>query len=383
MRKKVYSAVVSGALGLLGLFLLLSRQDALESSMIRLRAQAFEAESEHRYQALASLARARALKYDEWLSRDYLSKGLVIGRNLSTHAVTNVCDSLLFSSLRYVALKKLGAEEEAEKAFQTIARENYANGRWIRHPDCKRKAASRDMIVGLMAALTMEPSGHNEAFAKLMGVVARTGGSVDDGPFYVSRLSPGLSELLKQMALVRSYPEASLPSPLKVGFSTVEFDSWIAEPGFRAHLNAMTLWIELELLQKHPELQIRSLSAVLDQISPEWGLGFQTQRRAFAANELYNTDPENLFFEYLRLRTAGALTFANRARMLDALLASPLFPQGHLPRDCDRGADYLWQRHSREYRPKAKCHEGFAGVDFLFMASLLTEAPATRIAVSH
>ncbi|MES2745448.1 MAG: hypothetical protein V4655_08470 [Bdellovibrionota bacterium] len=380
MRKKVYSAVLAGAVALAGIYHLFLRQELLSASLIKLRAQSFEAESEHRYRDLASLARNRARLYNEWINDTHLYKGLVVGKDLSTGRATSVCDSLLFSSLRYASLKKLGSDEEADKAWQAIAKNNYADGRWVRHPDCKRKSSSRDMIVGLMAALSQEPKGHDEAFAKLMGIIARTGGSVDDGPFYVSRLSPGLGELLKQMALVRGYPKESLPSALKVGFSTVEFDTWIAEPGFRAHLNAMTLWIELELISRHPDLEFRSLSAILDEISPDLGFGFQTQRRAFAAGELYNLDPENLFFEYLRLRTAGALTFATRARLLEKLLAMPAFPRDRLPQDCDRRADYLWQRGSREYAGRTTCHEQFAGIDFLWMTALLTEEPERKFA---
>ena len=380
MRKKIYSSVLGGALALIAGYLLLLRQERLDTSLVKLRAQAFEAESEYRYLGLARIARARAFQYDEWIHRDHLLKGLVVGRDLGTRAPTSVCDSLLFSSLRFTALSKMGAEKEAARAFAAIAKENYKQRRWIRHPDCTRKSSSRDMIVGLMAALGQEPKGHNEAFAKLMAIIARTGGSVDNGPFYVSRLSPGLSELLKHMALVRGYPEEALPPALRVGFSTVEFDSWIAEPGFRAHLNAMTLWIELDLMEKHPELQIRSLSGLLDKFSPAWGFGFQAQRRAFVASELYQMDPDNLFFEYLRLRTAGALSYAMRAKLLESLLTSKAFPTDRLPQNCDRKADYLWQRSSREYAPMIHCHEAFPGVDFLWMTALLTEVPEAKIA---
>lgn len=378
MRGKVYSSVVLSALGVLGGFWLLARQDKLQTSMMSLRAQTFESADRQRFNELAALARDRALEYDRMLSQENLSDGLVVGRNLQTGKATSACDSLLFSSLRFVALKKLGADEKAQDAFDIVARENYWRGRWIRHPDCRRKSTSRDMIVGLMAAMTMEPSGHEDAFAKLLGVVARTGGSVDDGPFYVSRLTPGLLEMLKQMATVRGYSFEALPASMKVGFSTVEFDSWKAAPGFRAHLNALTLWIELELLSRHPEMSIRSLSAVMDQFSPSWGLGFQVQRRMFAADSLYKVDKENMFFEYLRLRAAGALSFRERARLLAELLESRAFPADRLPQDCDRGADYMWQRHSIEYRGKSSCHEQFPGVDFMFMVGLLTADVAGR-----
>lgn len=373
MRGKVYSALLCGTtLGLIA-FWLLGRQDALQSSLLSLRAQSFDEASEAEYRELARLAKERALLYETLLEAQNLSSGLVVGRDLRSGAPTSVCDSLLFSSLRFVALEKLGEHEKAAEAFAEIDRHNYWKGRFIRHPDCRRKSSSRDMIVGLMAALTLEPSEHNETFAKLMGIISRTGGLVDDGPFYVSRLTPGLLELLKLMAIVRDYPVEAWPPSLRLGFSTVEFDSWVAAPGFRAHLNAMTLWVELEILKKHPdaELQMRSLSAVLDQFSPSWGLGFQMQRRHFAANSLYELDADNLFFDYLRLRTAGALSYRERSRLLRTLLSQKAFPEDRLPRDCDRAADYMWQRHSVEYKPKKVCHEQFAGVDFLFLAGLL------------
>ncbi len=182
-----------------------------------------------------------------------------------------------------------------------------------------------------------------------------------------------MAELLRQMALLREYPEEALPPALKVGFATVEFDSWIANPGFRSHLNALTLWIELDLVQQHPELAIRSVSEILDTVTQEGGLSFGEQRRAFAAEALYRLDPDNLFFEYLWLRAAGALTATQRLRMLEKLLASPAFPAERLPRDCDRKADYLWQRSSNEYVGTVECREAFPGVDFTFMLSLLLE----------
>jgi hypothetical protein len=375
MRSGIYSVILAVIVALLGFFAFLRQQELFVTSIATLRAKAFDAKSEVEYREKADLARARALVYNQWINQNHLFKGLVVGRDLSNARPTSVCDSLLFSSLRYAALHKLGEEKEAEKAFQAIIKTNYAGGRWIRHPDCRRKASSRDMIVGLMAALSQEPLGHTEAFARLMDIVARTGGSVDDGPFYVSRLSPGLGELLRQMALVRGYPAKGLPAALKVGFSTVEFDTLIVEPGFRAHLNGLTLWIELELASRYPGLEFRSVSAALDNVSPDLGFAFQSQRRVFAAHELFHLDPDNIFFEYLLLRTAGALTWANRARLLDRLLTMSAFPLDHLPRDCDRRADYLWQRASREYSGTSKCHEQFAGVDFLWMTALLTQEP--------
>ena len=137
------------------------------------------------------------------------------------------------------------------------------------------------------------------------------------------------------------------------------------------------------MLDRHPELEIRSLSGLMDQISPAGGSTFAAQRRAFAAGELYRLDPENLFFEYLYLKTAGALTYASKARLLTRLLAMPQYPVERLPQDCDRQADYLWQRSSAEYTGKKTCKESFHGVDFLWMAALLSEDPPPILSSSN
>ncbi|MBC7531825.1 MAG: hypothetical protein H7318_09620 [Oligoflexus sp.] len=373
MRVKVYSSVVLSCL-VLGMFgTLLRGQRDLQASVFRLRAEAFDRHGYDRWRELSQLARERARLYEQAIERDHLSKGMIVNRHIVNKQASSTCDSLLFSSLRFIALQKLGEGAEADKAWSNIVDHSYQDGRWIRHPDCKRKSASRDMIVGLMAALSQEPQGHEVQFARLLHIIDRTGGSVDDGPFYVSRLSPGMGELLKHMAASRSWKERDVPPVIRVGFSTVEFDTWIAAPGFGAHLNALTLWIELELLERHPELEIRSLSGLMDEFAPTLGTSFADQRRAWAADQLYNLDPDNMFFEYLRLRTAGALNYSSKARLLSRLLSMPQFPVERLPQDCDRKADYLWQRSSGEYTGTKKCSESFHGVDFLWMVSLLSE----------
>lgn len=374
MRVRVYSSVVLSCLVLLAVFGILFRgQKDLQASIIQLRAQSLDSHGYEEWHELSHLARERARLYEQAIEREHLYKGMVVNRHLANGQASSSCDSLLFSSLRFVALQKLGESAEAERAWNNIVQHSYQDGRWIRHPDCKRKASSRDMIVGLMAALSQEPPGHELQFARLLRIIERTGGSVDDGPFYVSRLSPGMGELLKHMAASRGWQEREIPPAIRVGFSTVEFDTWIAAPGFGAHLNALTLWIELELLERHPELEIRSLSGLMDEFAPAWGSSFAEQRRAWAANELYKLDPDNMFFEYLRLKTAGALSYGAKARMLSRLLSMPQYPVERLPQDCDRRADYLWQRSSAEYQGKETCSESFHGVDFLWMVALLSE----------
>lgn len=383
MRIKVYSSVVLGCLVLAVSVTLLRGQKDLQASIFSLRAHALEGRGYEEWRELSLMARERARLYEQAIERDHLKAGMVVNRHLADGRASSACDSLLFSSLRYISLLKLGESAEAERAWSNIVEQSYSNGRFVRHPDCRRKSSSRDMIVGLMAAMSQEPNGHEIQFARLMKIIERTAGSVDDGPFYVSRLSPGMSELLKHMAASRGWQERDLPATIRVGFSTVEFDTWIAVPGFGAHLNALTLWIELELLEKHPELEIRSLSGLLDQFAPSWGTPFAEQRRAWSASELYQLDPDNMFFEYLQLRTTGALSYTAKSRLLTRLLAMPEFPLERLPQDCDRKADYLWQRSSVEYKGKKRCTESFNGVDFLWMAALLSEDHSQRMLTSE
>ncbi|MBC7660030.1 MAG: hypothetical protein H7249_10005 [Chitinophagaceae bacterium] len=373
MRKKVYSLVLLGTFTAGGLIAGLSM---LECSLhyLEAKAPAARVQSHADWPSLVHLARERAWLYEQAIERDHLSQGMVVNRSIRGK-IEGACDSLMFSSLRTVALFKLGQDVEADRAWSHIAQKAYDKRRWVRHPDCKWQASSRDMIVGLMAALSQEPVGFADSFVRLLNVIERTGGSIDDGPFYVSRVSPGMAEILKNMAIAQGYREEQLPTVIRMGFVTLEFDTLVVTPGYRAHLNALMLWIELELIQRHPELEMRSLSGLLDGINSDWGSTFTARRRAFAAEQLFKLDPKNIFFEYLYLRTAGILTRTAKAELLQRLLAMPQFPEGRLPNDCDRPADYLWQRRSTEYERVKACRTVaiFHGVDFLWMVALLTE----------
>jgi hypothetical protein len=58
-----------------------------------------------------------------------------------------------------------------QKAFQ--------NGRWVRHPKCRRKSTSRDMIAGVLVALTQNPPAEVRQLQQLLNIVDSTGGLVD------------------------------------------------------------------------------------------------------------------------------------------------------------------------------------------------------------
>jgi hypothetical protein len=72
-------------------------------------------------------------------------------------------------------------------------------------------------------------------------------------------------------------------------------------------------------------------------------------------------------------------------KMLEDLLAMPQFPVDQLPTNCDRKADYLWQRKSEEYQPRSSnCHITYNGTDFLWMtALLLEEVNQSNLSLAH
>ncbi len=370
-----FTGVLMFCWGVLALFLQHGRS-SVQNLTARLKASSSENPEYWRgeWQRLGIEAREKALRYEQWLAESHLENNMVVNRHADGRAASE-CDSLLFSSLRYTALMKLGWHDKAFRAWRGI--ENaYQKGRWVRHPKCRRKSTSRDMIVGLLVAMTQNPPAEATRLQQLVNIVGETGGSVDDGPFYVSRLSPGIGEIMRLMSRQYGVPLRDLPEEVRLGFSTLELDTWMAAPGYTAHLNALTLWIELELTQHQPKTTLRNLSELVDAaLGPLGGQGMEDQRWQWIGQKLSALDHKNLFFRWLELRSAGALTWKTQAELLQALLSMHQFPDNRLPRNCDRRADYLWQRASVEYarNPRDACTETFHGVDFLWMVALLTE----------
>ena len=147
--------------------------------------------------------------------------------------------------------------------------------------------------------------------------------------------------------------------------------------GFESHLGGLTAWLELELAEqgKFPKDSASSILRTLSNLTPQLGLTLiDKQRLDWITDRLVKSDPNNLFFRYLRLRAAGALTESMRARLLVELLNMPQFPQDRLPMNCDRSADYLWQREDRARNLEPiSCTMQFSGTDFLWMTALLLD----------
>lgn len=326
----------------------------------------------NRYHELISQGLERAAIYEKEIQSNHLYLGMVANRDHKGNFQSE-CDSLLFSSLRYVALLKLGFQREADDAWEAIV-QSQNQGQWFRHPTCRSKGTSRDMIVGLLAALSQKPANGKDYLIELIEYIKDHDGYIGTGPFHVSRVSPGIAEMIRLQSLWYGLDVDIFPPPIRFSFSTIEFNAVAPNRGYTSHLSALVLWLEYELHSKSGA-NIRSVTWILDRIfKPFTRHSLQKQRSRWIAQKLVQTDSQNLFFKWLQLKSIGALTEKTRADLLNELLAMPQFPKDKLPRNCDRKADYLWQRDSREYRSIQKhCTETFSGVDFLWMLAILSE----------
>ena len=340
-------------------------------------------------QRLRREALSRAALYDSLIHRDMLLDGMVIHRGLGGEP-KGVCDSLMFSSLRFYALTKLGFHESADEAWTGILGSR-SGAQWLRHPQCA-KSLSRDMIMGVLVALRANPEGGDTVFRSMLAEIDRNGGFAGDGPFYVSWLSPGISSLLRMEAERRNVPFSEWPWVLKHSFSSIEYDAMFIEEGYVSHLAAIGLWLELDQPKNAVRFNPRSLLGRVGRaISGESDLDttFDIQRRQWITGRLRTISGSNLFFEWLDNKSSGRDGEDSEARLLSALLSMPQFPKTRLPKDCDTDADYMWQRREGESIPVVRqCGETWSGVDFLWMAAILgvtssesQEAPLRQIAL--
>ena len=314
--------------------------------------------------------------YEQQISKLHLSSGMVISRSIIDRKELDLCDSLLFSSIRFVALTKLGFTRESEKAWTAIERSR-KNGVWLRHPKCSRKSLSRDMLSGLLLALLQNPPRSKDYLTNLVHQIDQKSGYFSNGPVYLSYLTPGLGKIIRMLSNFHGISSDSFPDIVRQGYSTNELSVILLKPGYEAHLAALALWIELEI---DSVLKIREKPGILEKlfnsfVRPFSGGGFTAQSFSWTAKRLFEIDPQNLFFTYLRLRVAGAMNTITASFLLEKLLEMEQFPRHRLPSDCERRADYLWQRASKGYQSRSmRCNVQYPGVDFIWMVSLLIKA---------
>lgn len=326
----------------------------------------------------------RALHYDRLIEADMLEEGMVVNRG-HDGAARDFCDSLLFSSLRYVALNKLGLTSRAQRAWQAI-KQSRDGGQWFRHPRCAGKGTSRDMMLGVLAAFSQDPEQRRQLLMEILDYVERNNGFIGSGRIDVSYLLPGVADFLRIYAQGDRIVDYTFPINVRHSFSTMEFSAMYPPSGYRSHLVALSLWLEIEL-EQHPRYgryvngDRSAIAKMAPMINPFSLNDVKSQRYLWSARQLFVSDPKNLFFKYLWLRSAKALNkYTKRNLMAELLSGSQPFPVDRLPANCDRKADYLWQRHSWEYEPvSSQCDHIFSGVDFLWMAALLLENDSAAI----
>lgn len=318
----------------------------------------------------------RAHTYEATLERTHLVDGMLVNRD-AHGAADDICDSLLFSGLRFAALKKLGFQKEAAIAWTAIE-QSRKDGSWVRHPRCSERPTSRDMIMGLLIALSQNPQNERQHVQHLVEQIDRHGGYFSFGPRYVSYLTPTIARLLRFEAHATGVASASVPDLIRDGYSVEELSVSFIRHGFEAHLVGLAAWLEMEMLQTLPELRAQAGAPLLANasVSTSWltGANLDRQRLQWTTLRLLELDPQNIFFRYLRLRAADALTYKTVVPLARELLRMPQFPTERLPSDCDRTADYLWQRGPWEHEGSSICGRTYSGTDFLWMAGLLTEA---------
>jgi hypothetical protein len=312
----------------------------------------------------------KALLYEDLIESKHLWRGMVVNRDNLGNA-EDTCDSLLFSSLRYVALRKLGFEEKAGEAWKHILGSS-DNGRWFRHPKCKNKPISRDMIVGLSAALSTKPEGWEQELQKLLHYANKQKGYFSPQKTSVSYMSPELISIFAMLSQSAN-GKAVIGMAAKGGYTTQEWEVSFAGDGYENHLIAMKLWLQMELTEETKSKFPTHLGSLIffdDALRHK----AESNRLRWVAESLYQKNPDNVFFQYLFFRSQNLLTGRIRSNLLVKLDDESLFPNDRLPSDCDRKADYLWQRRYEEYGMKRRtCERRFAGVDYLWMASLLLE----------
>jgi hypothetical protein len=330
-------------------------------------------------QALKREARSRAMLYNTHIERDHLLDGMVVDKDLEG-SPKHMCDSLLFSALRYRALVSLQFNDSAAEAWEAMLASR-DGGQWYRHPQCSQKSLSRDMLMGLFVVLEARPFEGRQVVMELFQEIDQRRGSFSDGPFFVSYLSPGPAGLLRYLAEGYKIPSSQWPWVIKQSFSSIEYDAMFLKPGFESHLAGIGLWLEYQFLTDprwlsgvkfNPRSLLGEIQKNLSFLGDQGVPPIERSRLLWIANKLSQDNPQNLFFATLRLQLSGAFSDQARISMLKRLLEMPQFPSDRLPGNCDKDADYIWQRRDSEQVPVHKeCTFFYSGVDYLWMAGML------------
>ena len=363
-------------LAVLQLFVILNLARINSDQFTRLQSirQPLEASADFKSQIgnLKREALSRSALYESLIEKSLLVDGMVIHRGAKGET-EGLCDSLLFSSIRYFSLKNLGFTRQADGAWEAILGSR-DGAKWQRHPKCK-KSLSRDMVMGVLLALSADPARGDVIFREMLGEIDRQWGFVGDGPFYISWLSPGIAGLLRMEAERRGVPFDEWPWIMKQSFSSIEYDAMFLGEGYVSHLMALGLMFEMSFADRYAKFNPRSLLGQVQRlISGQSSLDTQldAQRRRWITGKLRNLNGANLFYEWLDQKAYGVLTQKSEGELLAKLLSMPQFPADRLPMDCDRDADYLWQRREAEGQSVTpSCGRVWNGVDFLWMAALL------------
>ena len=276
--------------------------------------------------------------YEKNIEKNFLESGMVVGRELhgEKRIPADLCDSLLFSSLRYYALNRLYFNNMAYEAWRGIL-SAYVNGQWYRHPDCLDTPISRDMFLGIMLLTNEDHPDSDKLLDNLTEIIDLNNGFFSFKHRLVSYLSPGLAKTYGKVLKNRNLKNSFVADK---GFSTYFIEKPFLERDYRTHLLALHIFIEISLYEKFQE----PIESWVED----------------ASNKIYELDKDNQFYKFLKFKTMylkGLIDYDNFKSRLEEikyfLLKSRYFPSDTSPSYCTRGSDYLWQRTSDEW-PKIR-----------------------------
>lgn len=266
-----------------------------------------------------------------------------------THEVRNEwgfvpkCDSLLFTSLSYVAgyPADIEAAEDDGRWYRRPEKECYENGK---DPDAEpgsHSDISKDMILGMLWS-TWYMKDKKKALSRLQRLIDYSKGEnwkVGRGPAGSTFITPPLRNTIAQMVfelggkdhkVMRAYP--------MVWAKGLE--------GYQAHIQVLHILLRKKVMG---DVSSKAHSRII---------------------EHHRRNPKNAFFSY------AYYCFHNGdyRKAADILLNEDYFPD-RLPESRDRCTEYLWQREKsvKDWGacPKEKLiHDG---VDYMFVAKLILE----------